>query len=125
MKIIATALVGLSVAMVANAQTATIPGGITERTLKCTTNLEQKYVKFALVIKTQALAPEYFVRGGYLQVTELIGGPFTYNIEMSMLRQDINYAYFNVDANYNVVLNKALLRKFYIMVKHIMTVKRK
>jgi hypothetical protein len=106
MKIYAIAF-GLSIAAVANAQSNPIlPGGITDRTLECVPVNHFVGVQYGLVIQTQALAPEYSVRGAFFTTTEIYPGAVTYYTKIDLQSQDRNTAFFNLANQYKVVLNK-------------------
>ena len=107
MKSIVIALFGLSAAFSANAQqTDGIPGGINYRTLKCIPSQPFVGTDYGLVIQTQALAPEYNVRGASFTEKGVYPGAVTNYTELPMLYQDKELAYFDFGNNYQVIYNK-------------------
>ena len=106
MKIQVVALLGLSFFSLANAQSKFNPGGVTDRFLDCKSLQHLEGVRYGLVIQTQALAPEYSIRGAYLAMTEVYPGAVTTYTNIELQNQDDKSAFFNYGKEYFVILNK-------------------
>jgi hypothetical protein len=106
MKIYAIALLGLSISGISNAQSETIPGGITHRYLGCAPVNHFVGVRYGLVIETQALSPEYFVRGAFFTETEVYPGAVANYTRIELQSQDHKKAFFGLSNQNKVILNK-------------------
>ena len=96
----------LAITCYANAQSNSIPGGITERNLGCVTSQPMTGVLYGLKIKTQALAPEFNVRGGEFTKIGVYPGAIMTNIPLELKRQTSEVAFFELENTYTVILNK-------------------
>lgn len=101
----AVAALSLSLVGVAHAQDL-LPGGYQYKSLWCSSIKPITGVSYGLVIQTQALAPQYSVRGGFFSRTGVYPGAVTSLIPMQLEAQDIYYAYFSFENTYQVSLNK-------------------
>lgn len=106
MKIHVIALSSLFIAGIVNAQSSSIPGGYTNRTLDCSSVQHIVGVKYGILVQTQALAPEYFIRGAFLTTTEVYPGAVTNYTPIALQSQNFNQALFSFGNDYKVILNK-------------------
>ncbi|APJ02684.1 hypothetical protein [Silvanigrella aquatica] len=87
-------------------QAASVPGGVTDATLVCSPANHFVGVAWGLVIQTQALAPEYFVKGAYLTSREVYPNAPTEVIAVNLKEQTLKNAYFDSAEGYKVTLDK-------------------
>jgi hypothetical protein len=96
----------LAITCIANAESNSIPGGITERNLGCVTSQPMTGVLYGLTIKIQALAPEYNVRGGEFTKLGVYLGAVVTKFPLELKKQNEEFAFFELENTYSVLLNK-------------------
>lgn len=106
MKSYVVALFGLSFVCFANAQSNSIPGGMTRTVLGCKSEHHFEGVKLGIIIESQSVAQEFAIRGVYVTETDVYPGAPTYITKIELEKQDMHRAVFNFENKYNVVLNK-------------------
>ncbi len=83
------------------------PGGMTANRIACNPTNHMVGATFGMIILTQALAPEYNVRGGFFTKTGVYPGALTSQYAMSVVRQDEYSAELVVpDMGLKVILSK-------------------
>lgn len=84
-----------------------VPGGMTANRVACNPTNHMVGATFGMIILTQALAPEYNVRGGFFTKTGVYPGALTSQYAMSVVKQDAYFAELAVpDMGLTVMLRK-------------------
>ncbi|WP_397602004.1 hypothetical protein [Silvanigrella sp.] len=108
MKFNLIALSLLAVSSFANAQSLTpnpgVPGGVSATSVRCVPTNHMVGVDYGITIFTQALAPEYNVRGGIFSKIGVYPGAVAQNTTMYLSSQTAKVATFKVESSDLIVV---------------------